>query len=404
MKRCHDCNAKKGSPLERMGSTGFIASTKPFKIVGVDYMVQLPTSKKGNKNIIVIVDLFTKWVEAFSTDSSNAKTTANILFQYFTRYGTPEKLLSDRGTSFLNETMTELTKLFGVKQINTTLYHPQTNGTVERFNRVLINILTPFINKAKDDWDELIPAAVMAYNLSVHSTIQEMPAFLVYGREIRMPNDLIRPADTTGNIAKFKSELVEKMKNAFQFTKDIADDVRTKSKDRRDNKRIKHKFKVNDLVSLFRPSTEEKSKKFTKNWTGPFCITEIIEDRNVRLKTLNGKSVKNAQHISRIKKYYIVKPRSKFSNNMKQKEIEKYKDLFGDEQESIVEVEYEVDHVRAWRTSKIDKNKKEFLIRWKSTTSDQDTWEPEENLEGAKELKQEFIETMTCKCGYRKKK
>ena len=57
--------------------------------------------------------------------------------------------------------MTELTKLFGVKQINTTPYHPQINGTIERFNRVLINILTPFINKAKDDWDELIPAAVI---------------------------------------------------------------------------------------------------------------------------------------------------------------------------------------------------------------------------------------------------
>ena len=55
VKKWHNCNAKKGSPLNRMEFTEFIASTKPFEIVGVDYMVQLPTLKKENKNIIVIV-------------------------------------------------------------------------------------------------------------------------------------------------------------------------------------------------------------------------------------------------------------------------------------------------------------------------------------------------------------
>ena len=57
------------------------------------------------------------------------------------RHGVPAELLSDRGKSFLSLLMQEVCSVLGVKKVNTTAYHPQTDGLVERFNRTLINML-----------------------------------------------------------------------------------------------------------------------------------------------------------------------------------------------------------------------------------------------------------------------
>ena len=57
------------------------------------------------------------------------------------RRGVPSQLLSDRGAAFLSYLMTEICKLLGTNKINTTAYHPQTNGLTEQFNQTLTNML-----------------------------------------------------------------------------------------------------------------------------------------------------------------------------------------------------------------------------------------------------------------------
>ena len=51
--------------------------------------------------------------------------------------GVPEALLSDRGTNLLSHLMRDVCELLGIEKLNTTAYHPQCNGLVERFNRTL---------------------------------------------------------------------------------------------------------------------------------------------------------------------------------------------------------------------------------------------------------------------------
>ena len=49
--------------------------------------------------------------------------------------------LSDWGKSFLSQLMKEMCGVLGMKKINTTAYHPQTDGLFERFNRTLTSML-----------------------------------------------------------------------------------------------------------------------------------------------------------------------------------------------------------------------------------------------------------------------
>ena len=109
----------------------------PFHRVAVD-VLQLPLTSNGNKYVIVFMDYLTKWVEAFLTADQQASTIASLLVEHIIcRHGVPEELLSDRGSNFLSELILELCSLLGIRKINTSGYHPQTDGLVEKFNSTL---------------------------------------------------------------------------------------------------------------------------------------------------------------------------------------------------------------------------------------------------------------------------
>ena len=104
-------------------------------MIGIDFVGPLPKTENGNQWLLVITDYATRWVEAFPTRDSKARTVAEILIkQIIARYGAPKKLLSDRGRNFLADLIYQVCELYRTKKINTTAYHPQTNGLTEKFN------------------------------------------------------------------------------------------------------------------------------------------------------------------------------------------------------------------------------------------------------------------------------
>ena len=88
----------------------------------------------------------TKWVEAFATPDQCSETIAQLFVDHVVcRHGVPEELLSDRGANFLSDLTQSVCKLLRVRKINTSTYHPQTDGLVERFNSTLIGMISNMI-------------------------------------------------------------------------------------------------------------------------------------------------------------------------------------------------------------------------------------------------------------------
>ena len=91
----------------------------------------------------MFIDYLTKWPEVFATADQSAPTIAKLLVEkVISRHSVPKELLSDRGVSFLSKLIAEICKVMGIKKVNTTAYHPQSDGLVERFNQTLLDMLS----------------------------------------------------------------------------------------------------------------------------------------------------------------------------------------------------------------------------------------------------------------------
>ena len=101
-----------------------------------------PASAGGNHHIIVVVDYFTKWVEAMPTIKSDGETTAHFIFnQIITRFGILKELFTDHGRHLQNKMTKELASKLGYKKDHSSSYFPQANGQVEAVNKSLKSIL-----------------------------------------------------------------------------------------------------------------------------------------------------------------------------------------------------------------------------------------------------------------------
>ena len=118
-----------------------------FDRIGVD-VIQFPKSHNGNQYAVVFMDYLMKWPEAFAVPDQSAATIAQLLVeQVVSRHGVPAEILSDRGRSFLSSLMKEVEALLGFHEVNTSAYHPQTDGLVERFNRTLTSMLAKTVQE-----------------------------------------------------------------------------------------------------------------------------------------------------------------------------------------------------------------------------------------------------------------
>jgi transposase InsO family protein len=125
-------------------------------------------------------------------------TTAQTIIRKFIKHvvneeGIPSKILTDQGTNFMSNAMKELCTQLGIKQLRTTIYHPQTDGAVERVNGTIIDMITSFANKDPKQWDDHLDYVVAAYNRTPHASTGETPFFLLKGRDALEPTDLRPP-------------------------------------------------------------------------------------------------------------------------------------------------------------------------------------------------------------------
>jgi transposase InsO family protein len=300
---CRDCQVNKGEKNTSLSRPMTIPS-KPWSHIAIDHVGPFPMSNSGNKYILVIVDRFTRYVEAVAVTDTSAKTTAEVIMNHIIcRYGVFEVLLSDRGSGFLSEIFTGIMKLLGIKQKKTTAFHPKSNGMVERFNKTLKKMLKRWVNQQHTDWDLLLPFALFAYNTSKHSTLKETPYYLNFARQARTITDTIIHSDfeQVKSVHAYSSEVAEKLKNVHDQVRVILNDINHKRQTELDDIDDKCKLTVGDEVYLHDSTTPiQRSHKFIKRWLGPFLIIQANNNGTSVIMKNDGTSLVSNDRLRRV--------------------------------------------------------------------------------------------------------
>jgi hypothetical protein len=222
VRTCVSCNSRK-MPLEKqIGDLQPLQSTEPFDIIGIDLIGPLKTTKEGYKYILVIQDLFSKWVEAFPIRSKTAEEVADVLLrEVVCRFGAPRQILSDNGKEFLNELLTAVCKVIGSVKIFTAPYRPQTDGQVERFNKTLATTISHFTNEQMNNWNQFIPFACFAYRITRQSSTHTSPFEILFGRIARSPllNGILTPEDLNIKPDSYAHEISKQFLSAYDIVR-----------------------------------------------------------------------------------------------------------------------------------------------------------------------------------------
>ena len=174
--RCLTCANCKPKAKPRAPLWSFTTGN-PMQRIHIDIVAPLPRSRRGNCYILTVQCSLTNRAEVFAMSNQRAKTSAKVLVRnWIHRFRVPDSIHSDQGR-----------KLLSIKKTLTSAYHPEETGQVENMR----SILKARVEDNPATWDEHLDFYVMAYCSSVHFSTGHNPFELMFGREMRIPLDVI---------------------------------------------------------------------------------------------------------------------------------------------------------------------------------------------------------------------
>ena len=146
---------------------GSIQSKGPWDTLSVDIVGPLPADRR-HEFLIVFVDCFSRY--SILVPASNHTASDALLRHVVPYFGTPRRLLSDRGREFVGEVWAKLTHSMVIQRLLTSPYHPEDNSINERSHRTINNMLRACLLEGipSRTWVDKIPGIMLALNAMVH--------------------------------------------------------------------------------------------------------------------------------------------------------------------------------------------------------------------------------------------
>ena len=142
-----------------------------------------------------MVDKFTKWIEAKPVKTAEARPVIDFISGVVHRYGVPHNIITNNGSNFTADEVKTWCANLGIKLDYTSVYHPQTNGQVERANGLIMSGIKPRLVrslKALDKhWVEELNSVLWGQRTTPNRMTVYTPFFMVYGAEVVLPYDII---------------------------------------------------------------------------------------------------------------------------------------------------------------------------------------------------------------------
>lgn len=277
--------------------------SRPSELVSCDFIGKLYTTDRGNSYILTFIDHFTKFIKLYAVPDQTAETTADKFLDYATTFGFPAQLLSDRGTNFLSETFQLLCSRLGVTKLNTSPRHPSSNGQSEVINKSIKKSLAIFAQETAQ-WDNYLNFYELFYNSSLHTAVNDTPAYLQLGYDVSLPTDIIQ--DNPPTQTREYPDYVRRKTKQMQYTyKKVYKNIKRAAEIQ---EIYQHKFSKErtfhpgDLVFLHAPDMDRNAHLPKKRqFRGPFRVLKSFNKVNYSILDIqNAKAKPYRVHVDRI--------------------------------------------------------------------------------------------------------
>ena len=279
-----------------------------FERMAMDIVGPLPRSRSGNRYILVVCDYATQYPEAVPMRSIDAELVAEELVKLFVHVGIPREILTDQGSNFTSRLPTEIYRLLQVHPIRTTPYHPQTDGLMEQFNKILKSLLQKVTKDTGKDWDKLLPYLPFAYREVPQASTGFFPFELLCGRPVRGPLDILVIRETweasprsTESVVSHALVMRDKLASMTQLVKANLQDFQTKQKCWYDRTARERTFEPGDLVLVLLPT---KTSKLRAKWQGPYQVLRREGTVNYLIDLHDTRRRKRMLHVNMLKPWY----------------------------------------------------------------------------------------------------
>ena len=190
---CHICQTTKISTVLPNGLLMPLPVPKQgWEQLSLDFILPLPETEAGFNAVLVVIDRLTKRAHFIpTTNEVTGEMTADQFLQNFDKlHGMPKVLVSDRDPRFTNSFWRVIHLKLGTKLHFSTAYHAQTDGQVERVNKVLDQLFRSYCSENFYFWDKFLSMFEFAYNSSYQATIVMFPFYADLGYNPRHPGHI----------------------------------------------------------------------------------------------------------------------------------------------------------------------------------------------------------------------
>lgn len=278
----------------------------PWLSVSMDFMTDLPRTRRGRDAMMVVVDRFSKMAHftACHKDDTASDVAELYIRDVFRLHGLPQEIVSDRDPKFTSELWKELWKQLNTKLSMSTASHPQSDGQTERVNRVINEMVRKLLTDYGPDWEALLPHIEFAYNNGLQASIGTTPFYAVYAQHPRTPVNILGREGNSLPAANLISRHRE-IQHAIHDAIIVAQQRQAKNVNEH---RVDIKYSVGDelFVSADRvhggpPMATEKAK-WQDLWRGPYVVTKCVGSHAYELampEWFTGHNVFNITHLSK---------------------------------------------------------------------------------------------------------
>lgn len=188
IKLCDTCqHAERSKNLAR--TVRPIKVDAPWDIIGIDILGPFTESLQGNTHVLVLVDYFSKWPEAFPLQTTDALSVARCISKCIYRFGAPKTVVCAQNADFCAEVTRLLCERWSMTQTVSPLDQPQLNPFHDCTRPVLKEAVQQMVKEKQDEWDDYLDPVLFLLRTSVNPSTKFTPYSIMFNRKATLPNE-----------------------------------------------------------------------------------------------------------------------------------------------------------------------------------------------------------------------